>query len=182
MAPSADNHRARTDMAPARPLHNPLYFICPDHGYCQRLAEKLRAHGIPAEALGGVRAVEEHEHHLLEELVPGPGTRRGIVHGVLLGGLAGLVGGLLIHRYPPAGVDVSPTAVVVTVIVAAILAAMITGLVNRDLPHSLEPLGPEDTAGTAILMVSGSERHRREAYRYVRRHHPNVRIARTRDA
>ena len=159
-------------------MQNPLYFLCPDNQRCHDLAAKLRAHGIPAEHLAPVRAVEDHEHSLLEELTPGPRTRRGIFQGVLLGAAAGFAGGILALRHTPAGVRLDAAVVVMTTLLGGVLAAIITGLLSRDLPHpELAPLGPEDTAGAAVLMVGGSERNRQKALRYVRRNHPDVRIA-----
>jgi hypothetical protein len=112
-----------------------LYFMLPDTESCKKLVAELKNAGIP----------ERHLHVVASLAIPLDGLpeatslqktelTHGIEKGIALGGAAGLLGGLLVVAFPPAGLVVGGAALLTAVTAGgAGFGALAMGLISMDI-------------------------------------------------
>lgn len=126
------------DVQSARLTANDLLLARIEDGYMHFLAKR------------GTDLGELHEASYLQktDLMHGAGV------GLGLGGVAGLLLGLVIVTYPPAGTNPQLIAVLVAAIVGAVLGAWMASMAAAAVPNSrLKPFQAEIEKGKVLLMV-----------------------------
>ncbi|MBK1705762.1 DUF1269 domain-containing protein [Halochromatium glycolicum] len=156
-----------------------LYFVVPDKGSCQNLVAELRDAGIP----------NRHLHVVASLTVPlddlpkaGLTQRTDIVHGfergLALGGTAGLLGGMLVLAFPPAGVVAGGEALVAAVTAGgAGVGALALSLISKD-SHNKDLAAFEDDIahGRILLMVDVPKDELKHWKQLILAHHPEAEI------
>jgi hypothetical protein len=133
-----------------------LYFVLPDNDSCKRVVAELKGAGIPERHLHAVASLAVP----LED-VPAAGLTQktelvhGVERGVALGGAAGLLGGMLVLAFPPAGLVVGGEALLAAVTAGgASVGALALGLISKDIHKKDLAAFENDIAhGRILLMV-----------------------------
>ena len=102
-----------------------------------------------------------------------------IVHGAQLGlgvgGVAGILGGLLLVWYPPAGVSLQLGAVLVTAFLGALFGAWVSSMAASAVPNSkLKPFHHDIEQGKVLMMVDVPMRRVQEISDLVAQRHPEA--------
>jgi hypothetical protein len=102
-----------------------------------------------------------------------------IVHGaqlgMVIGGVAGTVGGLLAVLFPPGGAPLQLVTVLVAALLGALLGAWASSLAASAVPNSqLARFAPDLAQGKVLMMVDVSMQRISEINDLVRRHHPEA--------
>jgi len=156
-----------------------LYFMLPSTESCKTLVAELRQAGIPERHLHVVASLAVR----LDDL-PAAGLwqtselAHGIERGIALGGTAGLLGGILVLAFPPAGVVVGGAELVAAVTAGgAGLGALALGLISKDV-HSKVLAGFErDIARGRVLLIVDVPKAEVEGWKQlILEHHPEAQI------
>ena len=102
-----------------------------------------------------------------------------IVHGAQLGmtigGVAGIIGGLLIVLFPPQGVSLQLVTVLLAALFGALFGAWASSMAASAVPNSkLKAFHPEIERGKVLMMVDVPMRRVQEIRDLVARHHPEA--------
>jgi hypothetical protein len=100
-----------------------------------------------------------------------------VVHGaelgMVIGGIAGTLGGLLVVFFPPGGASLQLVTVLLTALAGALFGAWASSLVASAVPNSqLARFAPALQAGRILMMVDVPMRSIGEVNELVRRRHP----------
>ncbi len=132
-----------------------LYVLLPDEASCRRLIQELESQAI-AHAQFHVVAGLMHALQGLPKASVWQRTelRRGLVRGLVLGGGAGLLGGLLAIAFPPPGVLLGMETLLGGMVAGAGFGAAISGLIgsqehNREFDRFQDALA----AGEVLLLI-----------------------------
>lgn len=156
-----------------------LYFMLPDTESCKKVVAELKNAGIP----------ERHLHVVASLAIPLDGLpeatplqkselTHGIEKGIALGGAAGLLGGLLVVAFPPAGLVVSGAALLTAVTAGgAGFGALAMGLISMDIDNKKLAAFERDIAGGHILlMVDVPKKDVEQWKQLIIEHHPEAEI------
>lgn len=102
-----------------------------------------------------------------------------IVHGAQLGlgvgGVAGILGGLLLVWFPPAGVSLQLGAVLVTAFLGALFGAWVSSMAASAVPNSkLKPFHHDIEQGKVLMMVDVPMRRVQEISDLIAQRHPEA--------
>lgn len=101
----------------------------------------------------------------------------GIEWGVGLGGVAGLLGGLLVVAFPPAGVVLGAGALLAGTAAGAGFGALVTALLgSQEHNHDLDTFQRALAAGQLLLMVDVPRQREQEVRETILKHHPEAKI------
>lgn len=103
-----------------------------------------------------------------------------IVHGaemgMTIGGVAGVLGGILVVLFPPHGAPLQLVTILVTALVGALFGAWVSSLAASAVPNSrLRPFQADIDSGRILMMVDVPFRRAGEITELVRRRHPSAR-------
>lgn len=156
-----------------------LYFMLPDRESCKRVVAELRDAGIPERRLHVIASVAVPLDDLPEAgLLQRSELVHGLEQGIALGGTAGLLGGMLVLAFPPAGVVVGGAELVAAVVTGgAGVGALALGLISKDI-HKKELAVFEDEIahGRILLLVDVPKEQVQQWKQLILEHHPEAEI------
>jgi hypothetical protein len=156
-----------------------LYFVLPDKESCKKVVAQLRDAGIPNKRLHVVARLAVP----LDDLPEASLTQRtelvhGLERGIALGGTAGLLGGMLVLAFPPAGLVVGGEALVAAVTAGgAGFGALAVGLISKSIHNKDLAAFESDIAHGRILLMVDVPRDQVEHWKQlILAHHPGAEI------
>lgn len=155
-----------------------LYVLLPTEASCRAVVGELEAGGIPHTHLHVIAGLT-HELKDLPEASLWQRTElaRGIEWGVGLGGVAGLLGGLLVVAFPPAGIVVGGGALLAGTAAGAGFGALVTAMLgSQEHNHRLDGFQRALAAGQLLLLVDVPQARVDEVHQVIVRHHPEASI------
>jgi hypothetical protein len=156
-----------------------LYFLLPDKESCAKVVAELERAGVPERHLHVVASLAVP----LDDL-PEAGTLQkselahGVEKGIAMGGAAGLLGGLLVVAFPPAGLAVGGAALLTAVTAgSAGFGALAMGLISKDMHNKdLEAFERDIEQGHILLIVDVPKDEVEQWKRLIVEHHPEAEI------
>ena len=155
-----------------------VYVLLPTEESCRLVVEELKAAEIPQSHLHVIAGLT----HELKDLPAASVWQRtelahGIEWGVGLGGVAGLLGGLLVVAFPPAGVVLGGGALLAGTAAGAGFGALVTALLgSQEHNHKLDVFQRALAAGQILLMVDVARKREDEVKTTILKHHPEAEI------
>jgi len=133
-----------------------LYFMLPDVEHCKQLVNELQKAAIPKHDIH----VVAHDDIPLENLPQATALQKtelahGLELGVGVGGIAGILGGILVITFPPAGIVLGGGTVIAAMTFAgASFGSIVSFLIARDIPnHELEAFQAGIAQGQILLIL-----------------------------
>jgi len=154
-----------------------LYFLVPDLDAARRTIDTLKdVAGIDEDKLGVVAAASTPLGDLHEASVwKTTQLASGIEHGLLVGGVAGLIGSLLAVTLPPAGLALAGSAILATSAAGAGFAAFVSGLIAKDIPKKdIETLRGALIAGRILILVDAPTERRPDIVEALKASYPHT--------
>lgn len=154
-----------------------LYFLVPDLDAARRIVGTLKdVAAIDDDQLGVVAASSARLSDLPEASVwKTTQLASGIEHGLLVGGVAGLIGSLLAVTLPPAGLVLAGSAVLATSAAGAGFAAIVSGLIAKDIPNEdIEALRGALISGRILILVDSPTERRLYIVEALKASYPNT--------
>jgi hypothetical protein len=155
-----------------------LYVLLPSEASCRAVVAELEAGGVPQTHLHVIAGLT-HELKDLPEASLWQRTElaRGIEWGVGLGGVAGLLGGLLVVAFPPAGIVLGGGALLAGTAAGAGFGALVTAMLgSQEHNHQLDGFQRALAAGQLLLLVDAPQARVDEVRAIIVRHHPEASI------
>jgi hypothetical protein len=155
-----------------------VYVLLPTEESCRLVVEELEEVDIPPSHLHVIAGLA----HELKDLPAASVWQRtelihGIEWGVGLGGVAGLLGGLLVVAFPPAGVVLGGGALLAGTAAGAGFGALVTALLgSQEHSHKLDAFQRALAAGQILLMVDVPRKREGEVKSTILKHHPEAEI------
>jgi len=156
-----------------------LYFMLPDKESCKKVVTQLERAGIPERHLHVVASLTTPLDDLPEATaLQKSELAHGIEKGLAMGGVAGLLGGLLVVAFPPAGLVVGGAALLTAVTAgSAGFGALAVGLISRDMHNKDLEVFEKDIDRGHILLIVDVPKHEVEQWkRLIAEHHPEAEI------
>jgi hypothetical protein len=155
-----------------------VYVLLPTEASCSAVVTELEAMDIPASHLHVVAGLT---HDLKDFPEASVWQRTELAHGIQwglgLGGTAGLLGGLLVVAFPPAGVVLGGGAIVAGTAAGAGFGALVTALLgSQEHNHKLDGFRRALDAGQLLLMVDIPRQREDEVRSSILRLHPEADI------
>jgi hypothetical protein len=153
-----------------------LYFLLPDLESARSMLQEMLL----------ARIEYKHIHFLarrgtLPEDLPEANVlqKTDIVHGaqlgMVIGGIAGTIGGLLVVLFPPGGVSLQLVTVLVAALLGALFGAWASSMAASAVPNSkLGPFHAQIEQGKVLMMVDVPMRRVQEISEIVARRHPEA--------
>ncbi|MBI1966205.1 MAG: DUF1269 domain-containing protein [Betaproteobacteria bacterium] len=153
-----------------------LYFVLPDTD---------SAHGMLNEMLLA-RIEIKHIHFLGKRGALPPDLpeasflqKTDIVHGAQLGmgigGVAGIIGGLLIWRFPPGDISLAPVTVLIAALFGALFGVWVSSMAASSIPNSkLKPFQADIEQGRLLMMVDVPMLQVKEISDLIAQRHPEA--------
>ena len=132
-----------------------LYFMLPDTNSARQMFDEMLL----------ARIEERHIHFLakrgtLPDDLPEANVlqKTDVVHGaelgIVIGGAAGLVGGVLVVLMPPGGVTLQLVTILITALLGAFFGAWVSSMVGTQVPNSkLKAFHSEIERGKVLMMI-----------------------------
>lgn len=155
-----------------------LYVLLPTEESCHAVVQELEASGIPASHLHVIAGLT-HDLRDLPQATVWQRTEltRGIEWGLVLGGVAGLLGGLLVVAFPPSGLILGGGALLAGTAAGAVFGALVIAVLgSQEHNRKLDVFRRALAAGQLLLMVDVARRREQEVKTAVLRHHPEAEI------
>lgn len=155
-----------------------VYVLLPTEESCRLVVEEMEGTDIPASHLHVIAGLT----HELKDLPAASVWQRtelahGIEWGVGLGGVAGLLGGLLVVAFPPAGVVLGGGALLAGTAAGAGFGALVTALLgSQEHSHKLDAFQRALAGGQILLMVDVPRKREGEVKSTILKHHPEAEI------
>ncbi|MDM8565425.1 hypothetical protein QUF74_07205 [Candidatus Halobeggiatoa sp. HSG11] len=157
-----------------------LYFMLPDVEHCRQLVTELLNVGIVERDINiiandDVQLSGLHEASALQKTE----LSHGLELGIGVGGVAGLLGGLLVVTFPPAGLVLSVEAIIIsTTIAGASFGSIVSALVASDIPnHELEDFQGRIMEGHILLILDIAMKRVDEISTLIMTTHPEAEIS-----
>ena len=153
-----------------------LYFLIPDKSVAHAIVAELRENGVAEDKIH----IVAHERVELDNLPEGNLAHRSdlvpaLERGAVTGGVAGLLAGLAVVAFPPAGILIGTGAVVASTLAGAGFGAWVSGMIGIRLPNTELKEYEERIRGGELLMLVDADENRADAIaEVIRRHHPEV--------
>ena len=153
-----------------------MYVTLPDLASARQLANDLLLARIEDKhmhflARRGTDLGELHEASYLQKT----DTVHGAFVGLVIGGLMGVVVGLLLMQYPPAGVNLQFVTVLIAAILGAVFGTWVASMVGLQVPNSrLKGFDPEIQEGKILLMLDVPAGRYEEIRGIIARTHPEA--------
>lgn len=153
-----------------------LYFMLPDIGSARQMLNEMllaRVEVRHIHFLGkrGALPPDLPEASVLQktDIVHGAETGMGI------GGVAGVIGGILLWLFPPGGITLQLVTVLITAIVGALFGAWVSSMAATAVPNSkLKPFHDDVERGKVLMMVDVPFARVQEITDLVTRRHPEA--------
>lgn len=155
-----------------------LYVLLPTEESCRLVVEELETADISHSHMHVVAGLT----HELRDLPTATVWQRtelahGIEWGIGLGGVAGLLGGLLVVAFPPAGIVLGGGALIAGTVAGAGFGAVVTALLgSQEHSHNLDAFQRALAAGQILLMVDVPRKREEEVKTSILKHHPEAEI------
>lgn len=156
-----------------------LYFMLPDTESCKKVVAELKHAGIQERHLHvvanlGIPLDDLPQAGLLQKSE----LAHGIEKGLAVGGAAGLLGGMLVMAFPPAGLVVGGAALLTAVTAgSAGFGALAMGLISKDIHSKQLAAFERDIAQGHILLIVDVPKEDVEQWKQlIIRHHPEAEI------
>jgi len=132
-----------------------LYFLLPDTGSARQVVNDLLL----------TRVEERHMHFMAKDGIPLDGLHEAsilqksdIVHGaesgLVVGGIAGVIAGLVVLAFPPTGTALNLVTVLLTAILGAAFGVWVSSMIASSVPNlRLRPFEKAIERGQILLMV-----------------------------
>jgi len=155
-----------------------LYFLVPNVATCKAIVNEMKEAGIP----------ESHTHVIGNHFTPLDGLHKasflqksefthGIEEGLGMGGVAGVIGGLLVVSFPPAGLVLGGGAVLLSALAGAGFGAVVSAMVAKDIPsRKLERFEDAIAEGQLLLLVDVPKKQVDSLVKLIHDHHPEAEI------
>ena len=156
-----------------------LYFMLPNTASSKKVVVELRKAGIPERHLHVVASLAVPLEDLPEaNLLQRSDLARGIERGIALGGTAGLLGGMLVVAFPPAGLVVGGAALLAALTAGgAGFGALALGLISKDIHNKDLAAFERDIAHGRILLIVDVPKEDVEQWKQlIVEHHPEAQI------
>lgn len=155
-----------------------IYVLLPTEESCRVVVKELEAAKISP---GHLHVIAGLTHDLKN--LPGATIwqrtelAHGIEWGIGLGGVAGLLGGLLVIAFPPAGIVLGGGALLAGTAAGAGFGALVTALLgSQEHNHKLDSFQRALAAGQILLMVDVPYRREDDIKATILKHHPEAEI------
>lgn len=155
-----------------------LYFLIPNKQTAHKIVSELRGNGVTEDEIH----VVAHEKIELDNLPEGNLTHNSdllpaVERGAVTGAAAGLLAGLAVIAFPPAGIIIGTGAVLATTVAGAGFGAWVSGMIGVRLPNTeLKEYEDRIRAGELLMLVDVEENRAEEIANVIRRHHADVDI------
>lgn len=153
-----------------------LYFMLPDSDSARQMLDEMLLARIEVRhihflARRGILPPELPEATVLQ--------KTDIVHGaqlgVVIGGVAGILGGLLVILFPPAEVSLQLVTVLIAALLGSLFGAWASSMAASAMPNSrLKTFYPDIEQGKVLMMVDVPMRRVQEISELVARRHPEA--------
>jgi hypothetical protein len=156
-----------------------LYFMLPDTESCKKVVVELKNAGIPERHLHVIASLAVPLGDLPEAtLLQKSELKHGIEKGIALGGGAGLLGGMLVVAFPPAGLVVGGAALLAAVTAgSAGFGALAMALISKDIHSKKLAAFEKDIAqGHVLLLVDVPKNDVEQWKKLITEHHPEAEI------
>ena len=153
-----------------------MYVTLPDLASAKQLANDLLLARIEDRhmhflARRGTDLGELHEASYLQKT----DTVHGAFVGLVIGGVAGVVAGVLLVNFPPGGLSIDLVAVLIAAIVGAGLGTWMSSMVGLQVPNSkLKAFDHEIQEGKILLMLDVPSSRYEEVRQVITRAHPEA--------
>lgn len=155
-----------------------LYFLIPNKGIAHAIVSELRNNAVSEEHIH----IVAHERIELDNLPEGNLTHNSdlvpaLERGAVTGGVAGLLAGLAVIAFPPAGIVIGTGAVLAGTLAGAGFGAWVSGMIGVRLPNTeLKEYEDRISRGELLMLVDVDEDRSEAVAQMIRRHHPEVDI------
>ena len=153
-----------------------MYVTLPDVASARQIANDLLLARIEDKhmhflARRGTDLGELHEASYLQKT----DTVHGAFTGLVIGGIAGVVGGFLLVNFPPGGVTLHYMSVLATALLGAFFGVWVASMVGLQVPNSrLRGFEKDIEAGQILLMLDVPSGRSEEVHRVIARTHPEA--------
>src|SRR5262249_24976692 len=153
-----------------------LYFVLPDIPSARGMLDEMLLARIEVKRIHFLARRDTLPADLTEASVL---QKTDVVHGahtgMALGGLAGIIGGLVIVLFPPTGVSLKLGTVLLAALFGAVFGAWASSMVASAVPNSkLKAFHPEIERGKVLMMVDVPMLRLQEISELVARRHPEA--------
>jgi hypothetical protein len=154
-----------------------LYFLLPDIESARGMLDEMLLARIEVShvhflAQRGALPPDLPEAGVLQKIDLVHGAQLGIV----IGGVAGTLGGLLLVLFPPAGISLQMVTVLIAALFGALFGAWASSMAASAVPNSrLKPFQRDIERGRVLMMVDVPMRRMQEISELVARRHPEAR-------
>src|ERR1700693_987782 len=151
-----------------------MYVTLPDLGSAHRIATDLLLARVEDKhmhflARRGTDLGELHQASYLQKT----DTVHGAFVGFVIGGLMGVIVGLLLLQFPPAGIRLQFVTVLIAAIVGAALGTWVSSMVGLQVPNSrLKGFDPDIQEGKILLMLDVPSGRYEEVRNIIAKTHP----------
>lgn len=156
-----------------------LYFMLPDTDSCKKVVTELKNAGIPERHLHVVANLAIPLDDLPEAtLLQKTELTHGIEKGIALGGVAGLLGGMMVVTFPLTGLVLGGAAMLTAVTVGgAGFGALAMGLISKDIhSNKLAAFEKDIERGQILLIVDVPKKAVEQWKKLILEHHPEAEI------
>ena len=153
-----------------------MYVTLPDLASARQLANDLLLARIEDKhmhflARRGTDLGELHQASYLQKT----DTVHGAFVGFVIGGLMGVIVGLLLMQFPPAGIQLQFVTVLIAAIIGAMLGTWVASMVGLQVPNSrLRGFDPDIQEGKILLMLDVPSGRYEEVRNIIARTHPEA--------
>ena len=153
-----------------------MYVTLPDVASARQLANDLLLARVEDKCMHflarrGTDLGELHEASYLQKT----DTVHGAFVGFVIGGLMGVIVGLLLMQFPPAGIQLQFVTVLIAAIIGAMLGTWVASMVGLQVPNSrLKGFDPDIQEGKILLMLDVPSGRYEEVRNIIARTHPEA--------
>ena len=153
-----------------------MYVTLPDVASARQLANDLLLARVEDKCMHflarrGTDLGELHEASYLQKT----DTVHGAFVGFVIGGLMGVIVGLLLMQFPPAGIQLQFVTVLIAAIIGAMLGTWVASMVGLQVPNSrLRGFDPDIQEGKILLMLDVPSGRYEEVRNIIARTHPEA--------
>lgn len=157
-----------------------LFFLTPNKSSCQAIVAELEGNGVAERHLHVIASLEQPLDGLPEAgILQKTEVLRGMFVGAILGGSAGILGGLLITTFPPPGMEVQGSNMILAMstLAGAGFGALVSALMSsHEHNHQLGSFQSAIEAGQILLMVDVPKKTVESTKKMILSHHPEASI------
>jgi len=153
-----------------------LYFLLPEIGSARGMLDEMLLARIE---VGHIRFLARRGMPTGDLPVAGVLQKTDLVHGaqtgVVVGGVAGTLGGALLVFFPPEGLTLQFVTILITALLGALFGAWASSMAASAIPNSkLKAFHPEIEQGKVLMMVDVPMQRVTEISELVARRHPEA--------